>query len=119
MQLCVGCGALCTTVRLGFPSLTEVQAASAEGPLRPPLPAAIIWRPVCHPLNSSPASQRSVSEPARLSSPPSLALAALTTKRRFVLKEGKKKKKKYVEGKKRKEEKKEEKTASTMLPGVR
>jgi hypothetical protein len=55
-------------------------------------------------------AQRSVFEPARLSSLPSassLPLADLTTKRRFVLKEEKKKKKKYVARKKREEEKKD------------
>lgn len=54
-------------------------------------------------------AQRSVPEPARLSSLPStpiVPLADLTTKRRFLLKEGKKKTKKYVQGKKERKKRK-------------
>jgi len=105
-----------TTYHLGFPSLTEVEAAMSEGPYLSPsfvLPAAIIWRSVCHPpppaKPHSRLAQRSVPEPARLSSLPSTPthpLADLTTKRRFLLKEGKKKTKKYVQGKKERKKRK-------------
>lgn len=98
-----------TTYHLGFPSLTEVEAAMSEGPYSSPLSCyqqLLSGGPSVtpSPCQTSPRlAQRSVPEPARLSSLPStpiLPLADLTTMRRFLLKEGKKKTKKYVQGKK-------------------
>jgi len=99
-----------------FPLLNWSRSSYVWGTLLFPsfvLPAAIIWRSVCHPLPPakprSRLAQRSVPEPARLSSLPStpiLPLADLTTKRRFLLKEGKKKTKKYVQGKKERKKRK-------------